>query len=92
MKTANFYRNRPSELSKSLLSVIPESPRVPQSGLPSNYDWAMFDEDTNFQFIKNVCNQHENQSRTIFITFIFHCNPWLIFEFTRKLLLLLYKI
>ncbi|XP_031620870.1 uncharacterized protein LOC116339242 isoform X2 [Contarinia nasturtii] len=53
MKTANYYRNKSSELNKSLLTVIPESPRVSQSGLPPNYDWAMFDEEHNYQFIRN---------------------------------------
>lgn len=53
MKTANYYKNRPNELNKSLLTIIPESPRVPQSGLPSNYDWSMFD-DENHHAIKNV--------------------------------------
>lgn len=46
MKTANFYKSRPSELDKSLLTVIPDAPRVPQTGLPSNYDWSMFDDET----------------------------------------------
>lgn len=55
MKTANYYRTKPSELNKSFLTVIPESPRVAQSGLPANYDWAMFDDETNYQYIKNVC-------------------------------------
>lgn len=36
MKTAQYYRGKPSELNKSLLAVIPESPRVPHSGLPPN--------------------------------------------------------
>lgn len=61
MKTAQYYRSRPSELSKSLLTVIPESPRVPHSGLPPNYEWAMFDVETNYQFIKNVCTHHLGQ-------------------------------
>lgn len=43
MKTATYYRSRANELNKSLLIVIPESPRVPHSGLPANYDWSMFD-------------------------------------------------
>lgn len=46
MKTANFYKSRPSELDKSLLTVIPEAPRVSQAGLPPNYDWSMFNEET----------------------------------------------
>lgn len=46
MKTANFYKARPSELDKSLLAVIPDAPRVPQTGLPSNYDWSMFNDGT----------------------------------------------
>lgn len=56
MKTANYYRTKPSELNKSFLTVIPESPRVAQSGLPANYDWSMFDGENNYQFVKNVCN------------------------------------
>lgn len=46
MKIANFYKSRPSELDKSLLTVIPDAPRVPQPGLPSNYDWSMFNDET----------------------------------------------
>lgn len=56
MKTANYYRTKPSELNKSFLTVIPESPRVAQSGLPANYDWSMFDGENSYQFVKNVCS------------------------------------
>lgn len=55
MKTANYYRNKPNELNKSFLTVIPDAPRVPQPGLPPSYDWAMFDGGTDFQSNKNVC-------------------------------------
>lgn len=44
MKTANFYKSRPSELDKSLLTVIPDAPRVPQPSLQSNYDWSIFND------------------------------------------------
>lgn len=54
MKTANFYKSRHSELDKSLLTVIPDAPRVPQPGLPSNYDWSMFDESAQNSSSSNV--------------------------------------
>lgn len=46
MKTANFYKSRHSELDKSLLSLIPDAPRVSQTGLPPNYDWSMLNAET----------------------------------------------
>lgn len=70
MKTANFYRNRPNELNKTLLHVIPDSPRVPQSGLPSNYNWAMFDGEANHT-IKAVSEFNHFSKKQFRICFIF---------------------
>lgn len=45
MRPPEHYRNKPSDLDRSLLRVIPEAPRTPRS--PPNFDWAMFfDEDS----------------------------------------------
>lgn len=62
MKTTNFYKHRPHELDKSLLTVIPDAPRVPQPGLPSNYDWHMFNEDgsQNIANVREIKNNHES--------------------------------
>ncbi|EDS44997.1 conserved hypothetical protein [Culex quinquefasciatus] len=47
-KPAEYYKNKPSEIDRSLLTVIPEAPRVSQQGFPAYFDWAMFtiDEDS----------------------------------------------
>lgn len=42
MKTATYYKNKPNDIDRSLLTVVPEAPRVPQQGLPAGYDWSMF--------------------------------------------------
>ncbi|XP_055642710.1 uncharacterized protein LOC129779322 isoform X2 [Toxorhynchites rutilus septentrionalis] len=41
-KTAEYYKNRASEIDRSLLSVIPEAPRISQQGFPAYFDWNMF--------------------------------------------------
>lgn len=46
MKTATYYKNKPSDIDRSLLTVVPDAPRVPQQGLPASYDWSMFTEAT----------------------------------------------
>nr|XP_029714662.1 uncharacterized protein LOC109409328 isoform X2 [Aedes albopictus] len=47
-KAAEYYKNRPNEIDRSLLTVIPEAPRISQQGFPAFFDWTMFtlDEDT----------------------------------------------
>ncbi|KAJ6640937.1 hypothetical protein Bhyg_05870, partial [Pseudolycoriella hygida] len=47
MKTPNYYKAKPNDIDRSLLTVIPEAPRVPQQGLPPGYDWNMLAEDSN---------------------------------------------
>lgn len=42
MKTATYYKNKPNDIDRSLLTVVPDAPRVPQQGLPASYDWSMF--------------------------------------------------
>lgn len=44
MKMAGYYKNRPSEIDKSLLTVIPDAPRIPQPVTPNNYDWSLLEE------------------------------------------------
>ncbi|XP_055544683.1 uncharacterized protein LOC129729856 isoform X5 [Wyeomyia smithii] len=46
-KQAEYYKNKPSEIDRSLLTVIPEAPRISQQGFPAYFDWSMFtlDED-----------------------------------------------
>ncbi|XP_050072303.1 uncharacterized protein LOC126560386 [Anopheles maculipalpis] len=41
-KAAEHYKNKPSDIDRSLLSVIPEAPRISQQGFPAYFDWAMF--------------------------------------------------
>lgn len=46
MKTPIYYKNKPSDIDRALLTVIPDAPRVSQAGLPAVYDWAMFADDS----------------------------------------------
>ncbi|XP_058815682.1 uncharacterized protein LOC131679118 isoform X6 [Topomyia yanbarensis] len=41
-KPAEYYKNKPNEIDRSLLTVIPEAPRISQQGFPSYFDWNMF--------------------------------------------------
>ncbi|XP_062546363.1 uncharacterized protein LOC134212475 isoform X5 [Armigeres subalbatus] len=41
-KAAEYYKNRPNEIDRSLLTVIPEAPRISQQGFPAFFDWTMF--------------------------------------------------
>ena len=45
MKTPAYYKTKPNDIDRSLLTVIPDAPRVPQDGLPPGYDWNMLGED-----------------------------------------------
>lgn len=47
MKTPAYYKAKPNDIDRSLLTVIPEAPRVPQQGLHPGYDWNMLADDTN---------------------------------------------
>lgn len=44
MKMAAHYKNRPSEIDRSLLTVIPDAPRIAQPVVPNSYDWSILDE------------------------------------------------
>lgn len=48
MKTPAHYKAKPNDIDRSLLTVIPEAPRVPQQGLPPGYDWNMLSDDAMF--------------------------------------------
>lgn len=48
MKTPAYYKAKPNDIDRSLLTVIPDAPRVPQQGLPPGYDWNMLIEDGMF--------------------------------------------
>uniref|UniRef100_A0A182NBZ6 Uncharacterized protein n=1 Tax=Anopheles dirus TaxID=7168 RepID=A0A182NBZ6_9DIPT len=41
-KPAEYYKNKSGDIDRSLLSVIPEAPRISQQGFPAYFDWAMF--------------------------------------------------
>lgn len=41
-KAAAFYKNRPSDVDLSNLSVIPEAPRV-STTYPKNWDWKILE-------------------------------------------------
>ncbi|XP_076180840.1 uncharacterized protein LOC143153464 isoform X2 [Ptiloglossa arizonensis] len=42
-KAAAFYKNRPSDVDQSLLSVIPEAPRVSKPSYPKHWDWRILE-------------------------------------------------
>lgn len=42
MKNAAYYKHKPHDIDRSLLTIVPEAPRVPQENHP---DWsALVDE------------------------------------------------
>ncbi|XP_037035918.1 uncharacterized protein LOC119074076 isoform X3 [Bradysia coprophila] len=53
MKTPAHYKAKPNDIDRSLLTVIPEAPRVPQQGMPPGYDWNMLSEDASFPHQNN---------------------------------------
>ncbi|XP_076240749.1 uncharacterized protein LOC143183169 [Calliopsis andreniformis] len=42
-KAAAFYKNRPSDIDQSLLTVIPEAPRVSGTSYPKHWDWRILE-------------------------------------------------
>ncbi|XP_076478927.1 uncharacterized protein LOC117154699 isoform X2 [Bombus vancouverensis nearcticus] len=42
-KAPAFYKNRPSDIDQSLLTVIPEAPRVAGSSYPKHWDWRILE-------------------------------------------------
>ncbi|XP_034178456.2 uncharacterized protein LOC117603414 isoform X2 [Osmia lignaria lignaria] len=42
-KAAAFYKNRPSDIDQSLLTVIPEAPRVASTSYPKHWDWRILE-------------------------------------------------
>lgn len=54
MKTPAYYKNKPNDIDRSLLTIVPDAPRVPQQGLPAGYDWNMFGDDSTKQLQTNV--------------------------------------
>ncbi|XP_076640102.1 uncharacterized protein LOC143351908 isoform X2 [Colletes latitarsis] len=42
-KAAAFYKNRPSDIDQSLLTVIPEAPRVSKPSYPKHWDWRILE-------------------------------------------------
>lgn len=56
MKTAAHYKQKPNDIDRSQLTVVPDAPRVPQPGLPATYDWSLFgDSGTSRPTQNNVC-------------------------------------
>ncbi|XP_055689639.1 uncharacterized protein LOC129793555 [Lutzomyia longipalpis] len=43
MKAAEYYKQRPQEMDKSLLTVIPEAPRIAHTMVP-DFDWSIITE------------------------------------------------
>ncbi|XP_045516917.1 uncharacterized protein LOC123709556 [Pieris brassicae] len=44
-KTPAYYLNRPQEIDKHNLKVLPEAPRTPSSVYPASWDWKILDTD-----------------------------------------------
>ncbi|KOC65528.1 Dynein heavy chain-like protein [Habropoda laboriosa] len=42
-KAPAFYKNRPSDIDQSLLTVIPEAPRVSGTAYPKHWDWRILE-------------------------------------------------
>ncbi|XP_076679367.1 uncharacterized protein LOC143374797 isoform X4 [Andrena cerasifolii] len=42
-KAAAFYKNRPSDIDQSLLTVVPEAPRVSGPSYPKHWDWRILE-------------------------------------------------
>ncbi|KAK1120949.1 hypothetical protein K0M31_010733 [Melipona bicolor] len=42
-KAPAFYKNRPSDVDQSLLTVIPEAPRVAGTSYPKHWDWRILE-------------------------------------------------
>lgn len=40
-KTPAYYINRPQEIDRNMLKVIPDAPRTPSSAYPSTWDWKI---------------------------------------------------
>lgn len=54
MKLAAYYKNRPSDMDKSLLTMIPDAPRIPHPVIPTNYDWNLLEENRSSNTHSNV--------------------------------------
>lgn len=62
MKTPAYYKSKPNDIDRSLLTNVPDAPRVPQPGLPTGYDWTMFGDDSNRQSnVSAIYGGFENQ-------------------------------
>ncbi|CAK1556391.1 unnamed protein product [Leptosia nina] len=51
-KTPAYYINRPQELDRNSLKVLPEAPRTPSSTYPSSWDWKILDTEYTFELNK----------------------------------------
>lgn len=45
LKLASYYKTKPSDIDRSLLTLIPEAPRIPQSRIDGNFDWSCIGEE-----------------------------------------------
>ncbi|XP_045536413.1 uncharacterized protein LOC106710644 isoform X2 [Papilio machaon] len=42
-KTPGYYINRPQEIDKNTLKILPDAPRTPSSAYPTSWDWKILD-------------------------------------------------
>ncbi|CAG4971061.1 unnamed protein product [Parnassius apollo] len=42
-KSPAYYVNRPQEIDKSTLKILPDAPRTPSSAYPTSWDWKLLD-------------------------------------------------
>lgn len=68
MKTPAHYKQKPSDLDRSLLTVVPDAPRVPQTGLPAAYDWSLFGDDANAAHNSQLTVQISPRTRYVCVT------------------------
>ncbi|XP_068633524.1 uncharacterized protein [Battus philenor] len=42
-KSPAYYKNRPQEIDKNALKILPDAPRTPSSAYPASWDWKLLD-------------------------------------------------
>lgn len=64
VKTAQYYKAKPSEIDASKLTVIPEAPRISKSAFPKNWSWRSLEsEDNMIQIIQKTPSIQEDNSQ-----------------------------
>ncbi|CAK1580106.1 unnamed protein product [Parnassius mnemosyne] len=57
-KSPAYYINRPQEIDKSTLKILPDAPRTPSSAYPTSWDWKLLD----VEHIADVNKKHRKKN------------------------------